>query len=115
MASVETTIDPVGRLAEDFTARCRRGEQPRLTDYTEFCTHLGRAYAALTREWSEGHRLAAGRARRPEDHPVGVELFQIEAFDPIHRDRHEADPIQIALGILKGQLDPASGHAIAAV
>jgi hypothetical protein len=74
-----------------------------LTDYTQYCSHLGRAYAALTREWAEGHSLA-GRAHRTDDRFVGVELFQIETFDPERCHNHPTDPIQIALGLLNGQL-----------
>ena len=56
-----------------------------LTDYTKYCSHLGRAYAALTREWAEGHSLT-GRAHRTDERFVGVELFQIESYDPDHSD-----------------------------
>jgi hypothetical protein len=78
----------------------------KLTDYTEFCSHLGRAYAALTREWSEGHRIAGGRSPRADEHAVGVELFRIESFDASRSDLLASDPIQVALGILGGHLDP---------
>ena len=78
--------------------------QVRLTDYAVYCKHLGRAYAALAREWAEGHRLGGGRAHRDDDHIAGVELFQIESYDPTRSDPRESDPIQIALGVLKGQL-----------
>lgn len=87
--------------------------QVMLTNYTEFCSHLGRAYAALTREWSEGHSLSGRAHHRPEDHWLGVELFQIETYDPARVDHVPPDPIHVALGILAGQLDPASGHALA--
>lgn len=76
-----------------------------LTDYTEFCSHLGRAYAALTREWSEGHALPGGRSHRNEDRFVGVELFQIESYDPTRAYLNLIDPIQTALGVLGGHLD----------
>ncbi|HEX8202751.1 MAG TPA: hypothetical protein VF590_19900, partial [Isosphaeraceae bacterium] len=56
----------------------------------------------LTREWAEGHRLS-GRAHRGDDHAVGVELFQIETHDPTRCPPRDSDPIQVALGILKGQ------------
>jgi LmbE family N-acetylglucosaminyl deacetylase len=78
-----------------------------LTDYTEFCSHLGRAYAALAREWSEGHALP-GRSLRQEDSQVGVELFQIESYDPTRAYLNQMDPIQTALGILGGHLDAAT-------
>jgi LmbE family N-acetylglucosaminyl deacetylase len=86
-----------------------------LTNYTEFCSHLGRAYAALTREWSEGHNLTTRPHQNADDHCVGVELFQVEAYNPAKADHHPADPIQLALGILTGQLDPSSGQTIVAV
>jgi hypothetical protein len=47
----------------------------------------------------------AGRTHRDDDHAVGVELFQIESYDPARCDPRESDPIQIALGVLKGQLE----------
>jgi LmbE family N-acetylglucosaminyl deacetylase len=78
-----------------------------LTDYTEFCSQLGRAYAALTREWSEGHSLP-GRGHRAEGNFIGVELFQIESYDPTRAYLNLLDPIQIALGLVRGQLDPSS-------
>ena len=100
--------------AKEWAIHCH-ASQLLLTDYFEFCSHLGRAYAALTREWSEGHTLA-GHARRGDDPFVGVELFQIEKYDPTRAYLHLMDPIQIALGALAGQLDPAAaGPAIAAV
>ncbi len=91
---------------KEWAINCH-ASQVLLTDYTEFCRHLGRAYAALTREWSEGHRLAHGRsAPRPGDHAIGAELFQVEAFQPGRADLLAIDPIQIALGLLHGHLDP---------
>ena len=99
---------------KEWAINCH-ASQVLLTDYTDFCSHLGRAYAALTREWAEGHTLSGRPHHRPDDHCVGVELFQIEVYDPSRADPHASDPIQIALGILAGQLDPASGHAITAV
>ncbi len=86
-----------------------------LTDYNEFCSHLGRAYAALTREWSEGHSLSGRPHHRPGERFIGVELFQIESYDPVLADHRPPDPIQIALGVLSHQLDPVSGAAIVAV
>jgi hypothetical protein len=76
-----------------------------LTDYTQYCSHLGRAYAALTREWAEGHSLA-GRAHRTDDRFVGVELFQVESYHVQRAGSYPPDPIQIALGFLSGKLDP---------
>jgi LmbE family N-acetylglucosaminyl deacetylase len=106
--------DSEAERTKEWAINCH-ASQVLLTDYTDFCSHLGRAYAALTREWSEGHNLTARPHQRPDDHCVGVELFQIEAYDPARADHRPADPIQIALGILAGQLDPASGDAIVAV
>ena len=76
-----------------------------ITDYFEFCSHLGRAYAALAREWTEGHNV--GRAHKDNDNIVGLELFQIERFDPGRESLSLLDPIQLALGVLAGALDPA--------
>jgi hypothetical protein len=75
-----------------------------LTDYTQYCSHLGRAYAALTREWAEGHSLS-GRAHRTDDRFVGVELFQIESYDATRCKAYPPDPIQIVLGLLSGKID----------
>lgn len=74
-----------------------------LTDYTKYCSHLGRAYAALTREWAEGHSLA-GRARRSDERFVGVELFQIEIADPALADPKNpaADPIHLVRCSFRG-------------
>lgn len=104
--------DAEAERAKQWAIHCH-ASQLMLTDYFEFCSNLGRAYAALTREWSEGHHLATGRSSRFEDNFVGVELFQIERYDPTRAYLTLMDPIQIALGIFKGQLDPASGHALA--
>ena len=79
-----------------------------LTDYTQYCSHLGRAYAALTREWAEGHSLA-GRAHRTDERFVGVELFQIESYDSLRCANQPLDPIQMTLGFLGGQSLPSSG------
>jgi hypothetical protein len=61
----------------------------------------------LTREWAEGHSLT-GRAHRKDERFVGVELFQLESYDPSRCRSHPADPIQLALGILSGQVAPAA-------
>jgi LmbE family N-acetylglucosaminyl deacetylase len=79
--------------------------QIRLTDYTEFCDHLGQAYASLVREWRDGHRLPSSRVQKDNEFE-GVELFQIEHFEPTLAEGTAADPMQIALGILCGQLAP---------
>ncbi|MBX6314989.1 MAG: GlcNAc-PI de-N-acetylase, partial [Isosphaeraceae bacterium] len=105
--------DAEAERAKEWAIHCH-ASQLILTDYFEFCSHLGRAYAALTREWSEGHSLS-GRSHRSEDHFVGVELFQIEKFDPNRSYLHLMDPIQIALGVLSGRLTPAAGPAVATV
>lgn len=102
--------DAEDERAKQWAIHCH-ASQLLLTDYFEFCSHLGRAYAALTREWSEGHTLS-GRSSRFEDNFVGVELFQIESYDPGRAYLTMMDPIQIALGIFQGQLDPESGHTL---
>jgi LmbE family N-acetylglucosaminyl deacetylase len=99
------TYDQESERTKQWAINCH-ASQVRLTDYTEFCQHLGRAYSALTREWSEGHRLG-GSAPRSEAPPTSVELFQIESFDPTRADLLASDPIQIALRILGGELSPA--------
>src|SRR5207249_3386174 len=96
------TYDAAAEDTKTWAINCH-ASQVRLTHYSLFCKYLGRAYAALAREWAEGHRLGAGRPHRGEDHILGVELFQIESFDPARLDPHEADPIQIALAALSGK------------
>lgn len=101
--------DAEAERAKQWAIHCH-ASQLMITDYFEFCSHLGRAYAALAREWSEGHNL--GRGYRAEETFVGIELFQIERYDPARAYLHLLDPIQIALGVLNGQLDPASGQMV---
>ncbi len=98
------TYNGEAERTKEWAIHCH-ASQVLLTDYTQYCSHLGRAYAALTREWAEGHSLA-GRAHRTDDRFVGVELFQIEAFDPHRIGTYPPDPIQIALGVLSGQIAP---------
>jgi LmbE family N-acetylglucosaminyl deacetylase len=101
------TYDGEAERTKEWAIHCH-ASQVFLTDYTQYCSHLGRAYAALAREWAEGHSLA-GRAHRTDDRFVGVEMFQIESYDPGCAKASPLDPIQIALGILNGQLAP-DGH-----
>jgi LmbE family N-acetylglucosaminyl deacetylase len=105
--------DGEAERTKEWAIHCH-ASQVLLTDYTTYCSHLGRAYAALTREWAEGHSLA-GRAHRTDDRFVGVELFQIEVHDPARCDAYPPDPIQLALGVLRGRRAPGSLPAIAAV
>ena len=93
------TYDGEAERTKEWAIHCH-ASQVLLTDYTEFCSHLGRAYAALTREWAEGHSLS-GRAHRTDERFVGVELFQIEAYESTRAaDPTEADPIHLALKLL---------------
>lgn len=108
------TYDEEAERTKEWAINCH-ASQVRLTDYTEFCRHLGRAYSALTREWSEGHRLAGARSSRPEEHAAGVELFQIESYDPARVDLRLSDPIQIALGVLAGKIEPSQAGNLATV
>ena len=96
------TYDGEAERTKEWAIHCH-ASQVLLTDYTQYCSHLGRAYAALTREWAEGHSLA-GRAHRKDDRFVGVELFQIESYDASRCQAYPPDPIQLALGILGGQI-----------
>jgi hypothetical protein len=107
--------DAEAARTKEWAIHCH-ASQVLLTDYTEFCDHLGRAYAALTREWSEGHALpGGGRGHRADDRLLGVELFQLESYDPTRSYLNLMDPIQIALGVLAGQLDPnTAGHELVA-
>ena len=103
------SYDGEAERTKEWAIHCH-ASQVLLTDYTQYCSHLGRAYAALTREWAEGHSLT-GRAHRKEDRFVGVELFQIESFDAARCRSTPPDPIHLALGILGGHLafdDPGS-------
>jgi len=104
------SYDGEAERTKEWAIHCH-ASQVLLTDYTQYCSHLGRAYAALTREWAEGHSLA-GRAHRTDDRFVGVELFQIESYDPIRSRAYPPDPISIALGLVSGQLSLDSGVKI---
>jgi LmbE family N-acetylglucosaminyl deacetylase len=106
------SYDAEAERTKEWAIHCH-ASQVLLTDYTKYCSHLGRAYAALTREWAEGHSLA-GRAARSDDRFIGVELFQIETFDPMQCESslNSSDPIQIALGLLNGHLAPVSADAV---
>jgi LmbE family N-acetylglucosaminyl deacetylase len=98
------TYDEALARTKAWAINCH-ASQVRLTDYTEFCEHLGQAYASLVREWAEGHRITSSRA--PKELPFdGVELFQIENFEPALAEGSAADPMQIAMGVLGGQLSP---------
>jgi LmbE family N-acetylglucosaminyl deacetylase len=106
------SYDGEAERTKEWAIHCH-ASQVLLTDYTQYCSHLGRAYAALTREWAEGHSLA-GRAHRTDDRFVGVELFQIETFDPQRCGNYPADPIQLALGLLSGHLSAGTGGSVSA-
>jgi GlcNAc-PI de-N-acetylase len=103
------SYDGEAERTKEWAIHCH-ASQVLLTDYTQYCSHLGRAYAALTREWAEGHSLA-GRAHRTDDRFVGVELFQIETFDAERCKNQPSDPIQMALGLLNGHLPSRLGPA----
>jgi hypothetical protein len=106
--------DAEAERTKEWAIHCH-ASQVLLTDYTEFCHHLGRAYAALTREWSEGHRLGGSYAFRGEDPFTGVELFQIESYDTHRSYLNLMDPIHLALRILSGdhEVPPAADLATA--
>ena len=103
------SYDGEAERTKEWAIHCH-ASQVLLTDYTQYCSHLGRAYAALTREWAEGHSLA-GRAHRTDERFVGVELFQIESYDPLSCENQPLDPIQMTLGLLGGQHPAATGPA----
>jgi LmbE family N-acetylglucosaminyl deacetylase len=102
--------DSEAERTKEWAIHCH-ASQVLLTDYTKYCSYLGRAYAALIGEWTEGHTLA-GRAHRTDERFVGVELFQIESSDPSLRQANPSDPIQQALELLSGR--PASSSAVSA-
>ncbi len=108
------SYDGEAERTKEWAIHCH-ASQVLLTDYTKYCSHLGRAYAALTREWAEGHSLA-GRAHRTDERFVGVELFQIESYHPERPGLVADDPVLVALGYLQGATAPASAaSAIAEV
>ena len=98
-ANAYFAYDGEAERTKEWAIHCH-ASQILLTDYTEFCSHLGRAYAALAREWAEGHSLT-GRAHRTEDRFVGVELFQVETWEATQADPNPNDPIQLALRMLQ--------------
>src|SRR5262249_25119462 len=97
------TYDGEAERTKEWAIHCH-ASHVLLTDYTQYCRPRARPYAALTRGWAEGHSLR-GRAHRTDARFVGVELFQIESFDPPRGRPFPPDPIQLALGILGGQVD----------
>ncbi len=98
--------DAEAERTKEWAIHCH-ASQVLLTDYTEFCTHLGRAYAALAQEWATGQAPSARSSAMQGDVPfVGVELFQVESYDPAKAYLNLMDPVQIALGILDGHLHP---------
>jgi LmbE family N-acetylglucosaminyl deacetylase len=103
--------DGEAERTKEWAIHCH-ASQVLLTDYTQYCSHLGRAYAALTREWAEGHSLA-GRAHRTDERFVGVELFQVESYHAQRASSYPPDPIQLALGFLSGQLKPEAADSCA--
>lgn len=103
--------DGESERTKEWAIHCH-ASQVLLTDYTQYCSHLGRAYAALTREWAEGHSLA-GRAHRTDERFVGVELFQVESYHAERASSYPPDPIQMALGFLSGKLKPEAAGSIA--
>ena len=84
------SYDAEAERTKEWAIHCH-ASQVLLTDYTQYCSHLGRAYAALTREWSEGHSLS-GRDHRADERFVGVELFQIESYDPARTESNHDGP-----------------------
>lgn len=99
------SYDGEAERTKEWAIHCH-ASQVLLTDYTKYCSHLGRAYAALTREWAEGHSLS-GRAHRTDDRFVGVELFEIETYNPTRcppdSSARTSDPLQVTLRLFHGQ------------
>ncbi len=106
------SYDGEAERTKEWAIHCH-ASQILLTDYTQYCSHLGRAYAALTREWAEGHSLS-GRAARTDERFVGVELFEIESYDPLRVNNYPPDPIQQVLGLLGKKPSHAAPAAVTA-
>jgi hypothetical protein len=94
------SYDGEAERTKEWAIHCH-ASQVLLTDYTKYCSHLGRGYAALAREWAEGHSIT-GRAHRTDERFVGVELYQLESYNPTLTES-VTDPIQIALTLLHDQ------------
>ena len=108
------SYDGEAERTKEWAIHCH-ASQVLLTDYTKYCSHLGRAYAALAREWAEGHSLS-GRAHRTDERFVGVELFQIESYDPTRCDpKTVTDPILIALACLRDKNSAGTAKEAVAV
>ena len=101
--------DEEAERTKQWAIHCH-ASQLMITDYFEFCSHLGRAYAALAREWIGGHNL--GRASKGDDQPVGIELFQIETDSADTSPCGPTDPIQVALGVLSGRIVAEAGTLV---
>lgn len=100
--------DSESERTKEWAIHCH-ASQILLTDYTEFCSHLGRAYAALAREWAAGQAPMGRMAARGDEGFSGVELFQVESYDANKAYLNLMDPIQIALGGFQGQSAAGSG------
>lgn len=81
------------------------------TDYAQYAWYLGRAHAAVAREWANGHGLASNIARS-DDGSVGVELFQVETLDRL-RGATLCDPIQLALAEFSSSEEPITDRSLA--
>lgn len=108
------TYDGEAERMREWAIRCH-ASQTQLTDYPNFCSHLGRAYAYLVREWAHGHSITGrGHERVEEQTLIGAELFQVERLEPganpIHPSNH-CDPLHWAMAILQGQIDPDRAFA----
>ncbi len=104
------TYDGEAERTKEWAIHCH-ASQVLLTDYTEFCSHLGRAYAALPANGPRGTASPAG-PHRTDERFVGVELFQVETYDPSHSETNPTDPIQLALGMLQNCAAPDRVAAI---
>ena len=104
------SYDGEAERTKEWAIHCH-ASQVLLTDYTTYCSHLGRGYAALAREWAEGHSIA-GRAHRTDERFVGVELFQLESFEAVC-DEADVDPIQIALAQFHAHTPPTGSSTTA--
>jgi LmbE family N-acetylglucosaminyl deacetylase len=95
------SYDAEAERTKQWAIHCH-ASQLMITDYFEFCSHLGRAYAALAREWTEGHNLGRGGGKSGDGH-VGIELFQIESAVVTTSENGHPDPIGIARSAQAGR------------
>ena len=104
------TYDGEAERTKEWAIHCH-ASQVFLTDYTQYCSHLGRAYAALRANGPRGTACRAGPTG-PTSGSSASSCSRSIRTTPGPLRACPADPIQIALGILSGQLEPDASRVL---